>query len=303
MKKLVCLILAVTMLLSMLMLSGCDGSLVAQLKEEQSLKYDWEPIFTSEVDSETLMIWRHHGANMLGIHCTMFKITIYDEYGLCTYFHLTPGVPCKRGFLKCKGNPADLWDACNLDETIETLYPLVASIVANEVLQEILNTPLLADDIKNILFYDMIAQWYDDRQGDILSDMNASALGITASCNDYLASALELGFAIDDASEIQESIQDRDSFVDYVMPELGMMEQNIRKIMDLFGLEIAKANRILQELTGMYSGEKATPQRCEELFRDVEVKLHEEFKKIIDEKPDALEEFWNNFIDSLPFDL
>ena len=288
MKKIMCVILAICMLLGIVSLAGCSNSDTASLREDSSNdNYEWEELFSTDPDeSEVLTIYRRH-SNYLIFHNTHFKVVVYKD-GVCTHFYESTAVPCKTGFIPyCNEKQrADFKDGCEIDGVLAALLPHIETVYANRIIEDIIEGEYSGKDMAAELFINNMKAYFDDYEADLVTGAVSSGLGIVASYKDYASKIVEVVFGVDEAAEQFGETKDAEDAKEYariIMPWLSQIEAGTKTSLNRILFENAKALTMLEGLSGRYAPGKIQVGNYKEEFDAVEDELINNFKTAMDD--------------------
>lgn len=272
-KKLICVILAACTLIGAL--TGCDtldthietvqtwedvGELVkegvketADLAEykfagwlqntvhpyEELKERDWEPVLTSYIDNEKLVVSRSHKRDF-GVHSTTYLIEFYEN-DICIGYSVHPYTPCPDGFLICKNGMATLEDAVDGKEegALVELYPYMRDVFGYLTINKIQNENITYDELKQLLFDGVFSEVIENQYNDIQSNAMGSATDVLVNfvgdatdavlqTDTFINDIYDLKGSVDDAVEVYTNTSDYKEAAEYYDPVTPMYENGFK---------------------------------------------------------------------------
>ncbi len=219
MKKTLCYILVMCLLLTTLSLfSGC--TLLEKFKEDIEWieeisdvpEMDNEVIFTSYLGNETLTISRNH-ESFLGVHCTVYYITI-EEDGKQTYYYKSPATtPCEGVIapIGCNGKLASLESGAELGGAyIKEIYPYVEDIRGYLTIQQLQSKNMSLNQFKSHFVDNVFNQVLNNQYDDMVSQLNGSAISTITNVNDYVSKIYNLQNKLEEAANLYLETKGKD---------------------------------------------------------------------------------------------
>lgn len=211
---------------------------------EKVSKQEWEPVFTSYIGDEELVISRRHGRGFLAVHCTTYLVEIYEN-GVCTHYSVHTNTPCPQGgWAKCEGGMATLDTAVANNESgvLTEIYPYLQDVYVYLTLRRIQSNEIsyeefqasLVDGVFNQVMQSQYAGIMDGAMGDATGagvSLAGDAMGEILETENFLSAIWDVGGTVKDAADNYRLAQDTREAAYHYDPAVKLMEENWNTIL------------------------------------------------------------------------